>query len=812
MALLEQDLRYGLRVLRKSPGFTAAAVVLLALGIGANTAIFSVVDAVLLRPLPFADAERLVKVAHVPPAKSFPGMTMFSVSPANYLDWRRQGRSFETMAAYAPASFTLTGGDRPEPLSGSAVSADFFAVLRARPAAGRFFLPEEDQPGRGNVVVLSHSFWKSHFAASPQVIGRRLILDGQGYTVVGVLAPRFQLAGWNPTDVQLWTPLAWNAKLRALRGIHDYNVVARLKPGVTARQAQAEMDTISTRLARQYPADDAGWGAVVLPLHQYLVGNVRPALLVLLGAVILVLLIACANVANLVLARTLGRRKEIAIRAALGAGRGRVLRQILAESLLVALAGGALGLVIARFGVRLIVAFLADLPRATEIGLDGRVLAFTLAVSLLTGVAAGLAPALPMTRPDLSAALKSGLGRTDASSGGGGRTRGMLVVAEVALSLLLLVGAGLMIRSLAALRAVAPGLDPRHVLTMTVGISATKYPRRDQQQAFFDRLLQRVRSLPGVESAGVVDSLPLSGGGGSMQPIAIAGRPAAVVAEQPEVAVRRISPGYLRALRIPLLRGRDLAATDAANQPAVVLVSASMARRFWPGEDPVGKRLTLSFVPQTSRLVVGVVGDVKQRGLDEREPVATLYRPLAQEPTSWLSLVVRTVPPPLGSVGAIESAIREIDPDQPAQDVLTMEDVLGRSLAQRRFNMLLLAAFAGLALILAAAGIYSVLAYSVRRRVREIGIRMALGAQLRDVLRLILVEGMKPALAGMALGLAAAVAFDRVVASLLYGVSATDPTTFAAVSALLGGVALAACVIPAHRATRVQPMAPLREE
>jgi predicted permease len=347
---------------------------------------------------------------------------------------------------------------------------------------------------------------------------------------------------------------------------------------------------------------------------------------------------------------------------------------------------------------------------------------------------------------------------------------------------------------------------------MTVGISATKYPRPDQQQAFFDRLLQRVRSLPGVESAGVVDSLPLNGGGGSTQPIAIAGRPAALVAEQPEVAVRRISPGYLRALRIPLLRGRDLAATDTANQPAVVLVSASMARRFWPGEEAVGKRLTLSFVPQTSRLVVGVVGDVKQGGLDEREPVATLYRPLAQEPTSWLSLVVRTVPPPLGSVGAIESAIREIDPDQPAQDVLTMEDVLGRSLAQRRFNMLLLAAFAGLALILAAAGIYSVLAYSVRRRVREIGIRMALGAQLRDVLRLILVEGMKPALAGMALGLAAAVVFDRVVASLLYGVSATDPATFAAVSALLGGVALAACVIPAYRATRVEPMAPLREE
>ncbi len=810
MAQLDQDLRYGLRVLRKSPGFTAAAVVLLALGIGANTAIFSVVDAVLLRPLPFPDAARLVKVAHVPPPRSFPGMTMFAVSPANYLDWRRQSRSFESMAAYAPASFTLTGVDQPEPVSGSAVSADFFAVLRARPAAGRFFLPEEDQPGRGNVVVLSHSFWQSHFAANPRVVGRKLTLDGQGYTVVGVLAARFELAGWNPTEGQLWTPLAWNDKLRALRGIHDYNVVARLNRGVSARQAQAEMDTISSRLARQYPADDAGWGAVVLPLHGYLVDNVRPALLVLLGAVVLVLLIACANVANLVLARTLGRRKEIAIRAALGASRARVLRQVLAESLLVALAGGALGLVLAHFGVRLIVSFLADLPRATEIALDGPVLAFTLVVSLLTGIAAGLAPALPMTRPDLAAALKQGLGRTDADSGGG-RARGLLVVAEVALSLVLLIGAGLMIRSLVALRAVAPGLDPRHVVTMTVGLSSTKYPQPAQRQRFFDRLLRGVRSLPGVESAAVIDALPVSGGG-STQPIAIAGRPAAIVAEQPEVAVRRISPGYLRTLRIPLLRGRDFAEADAADQPAVVLVSAAMARRFWPHEDPIGKRLTLSFVPQTSRLVVGVVGDVKQRGLEVTEPVATLYQPAAQAPAAWLSLAVRTVPPPLGSVAAIERAVHEIDPGQPVQDVATMEDLLARSLAQRRFNMLLLAAFAGLALLLAAAGIYSVLAYSVRRRVREIGIRMALGAQLRDVLRLVLVEGMKPALAGMALGLAAAAALDRVVASLLYGVSPTDPATFAAVSILLGGVALVACFIPAYRATRVEPMAPLREE
>jgi predicted permease len=558
-----------------------------------------------------------------------------------------------------------------------------------------------------------------------------------------------------------------------------------------------------------------------VPLHEQLVGDVRPALLVLLGAVGFVLLIACANVANLVLAKTVSRRKELAIRAALGASRARILSQVLAETVLLALAGGVLGLLLAHFGVRLIVDFLsAQLPRAAEITLDGWVLAFTLALSVLAGVVAGLAPAWRFTKNDFDVheALKQASSRTETESGGAG-TRSALVVSEVALSLVLLVGAGLMIRSLWDLRSTDPGFDPRHVLTMILPTSAVRYPTLEKMIPYYEQVLRRVRTLPGVVHAGATDTLPLSGDG-STQPVTVEGRPVLPMSEQPEVAVRMFTPGYLEAMRVPLLRGRMLNDGDVAGRQPVVVISQAMVKQFWPHEDPIGKRVSLTFFPGIVREVVGVVGDVKLDGLDMSQPRSTVYTPLAQMTLPpgevWhgfaMSLVVRTANAPSSAVAAIKDAVHQVDSAQPVMQVETMEDMVADSISQQRFTMLLLAAFAGLALLLAAVGIYSVLSYSVRRRVREIGIRMALGAQIGDVLRLVVLEGMKPALLGLAIGVAGALALGRVVSKLIYGVSAADPATFAAVSALLAAVALAASVIPAYRATRVEPVKTLREE
>jgi putative ABC transport system permease protein len=817
MGTLLQDFKYGLRVLTKSPGFATIAVIVLALGIGANTAIFSVVNAVLLRPLPYQDPGQLVQVWHVPPAKSFPGMTEFSVSAANYLDWRDQNHVFEQLAIYSYATLNLSGKGQPESITSGVVSPNFFSALRVRPLVGRAIASGEDQLGHANVVVLSHAFWREHFGSDPSIVGQNVSLNQQSYTVVGVMPRRFEM----PPSVQIWTPLAWTDKEKAVRGEHHFGVIGRLKPGLDVRQAQAEMNTISSRLQEQYPADDKGWGAVVVPLREQLVGSVRPSLLVLLGAVAFVLLIACANVANLTLAKTLSRRKEIAIRSALGASRVRIVQQVLSETVLLALAGGILGLLIAHFGVRLISAFLANqLSMSPEITLDGWVLAFTLAASLATGILAGLAPALRLTKTDLNEALKQGLSRTDTDSGGT-RTRGILVISEVALSLMLLIGAGLMIRSLWMLRSVDPGLDPRNVLTMTVGIPvpSTRFPTPLQQSNFFNDVLQRVRALPGVESAGVIDALPLAGGG-SIQPVAIEGRPTQPMADQPEVAVRNISPGYIEALHIPLLRGRDLSDADTAGRPNAVLISESMAQRFWHNENPIGKHVTLTFFPDGPREIIGIVGDVKDSGLDVIDPVATLYMPLAQLSTpllgAWtsfpMSLVVRSNSNPSSLTSAITGSVHQVDSELPLLQIRTMQDVLGESLSQQRFNMLLLAVFAGLALLLAAIGIYSVLSYSVKRRGREIGIRMALGAQVRDVLRLIVIEGMQPTLIGVAIGLGGALALGRVLANLIYGVKPTDPLTFGAVSLVLATVGLFASIIPAYRAIRVEPMKTLRDE
>ena len=810
-----QDLRYAIRQLRKSPGFTAIAVITLALGIGANTAIFTVVNGALLRPLAFREPNRLVHVWHVPPAKSFPGMPTFAVSATNYLDWQRQNPVFENMAIYTYHGFTLTGSEKPEQVDAGAVSSGFFETLGVQPMLGRVFSPQEDQPGRSNVVVLSHRFWQDHFGSNADIVGRNINIDGQSFLVAGVMPPSFRF----PDVAQVWTPMAWTDKERAVRGEHHYAVVARLKSGIALKQAQAAMNTISSRLEQLYPDDDRGWGAIVVPLHDDLVSDVRPALLVLLGAVAFVLLIACVNVANLALAKTLSRRKEIAIRTALGASSARVLRQILAETVLLALAGGAIGLTYAHFGVRLIMAFLADkLPRSVEFGLDLRVLGFTALISILTGIIAGVLPALRLTRADVSQSLKQGLGRTDSDSGGH-RTRSVLVVAEVALSLVLLIGAGLMIRSFQQLQGVNPGFESHGVLTMTAAVSRAKFPLPLQQSSFFEQVLQRVRTLPGVESAGVIDDIPLNGNG-SHQPIAIEGRPVVAMSEQPEVDVRLISSGYMGAMHIPIVRGRDFSDTDVAGRPAAILISESMAQHFWPGEDPIGKRLTLSFFPDVVREVVGVVGDVKLDGLDQARPSTILYMPLGQVSTpatgGWnsfpMTLVVRSAANPAGMVSAVANAVHEVDREIPVRDIFTMDDLVTNSMSQQRFNMLLLGAFAGLALLLAAIGIYSVLSYSVKRRVQEIGIRLALGARIADVLRMVIIEGMRPTLLGVLIGTVGALAMGHVLSSLIYGVKPTDPATFVVVALVLAAIALFASVIPAYRAAKVDPVVALRYE
>jgi predicted permease len=809
-----QDLRFALRGLRKSPGFYFLATVIMALGIGANTAIFSVVHAVLLEPLPFPHADRLVQLWHVPPQKSFPGMTAFAVSAANFLDWQKQNHVFEQMALYTGAHYDITGTGKPEAIAASPVSADFFSVLGMRPLYGRTFLPEEDSPGKNHEVVLSYKFWQSRYGSDPNVVGKSVDFDGEPYAIVGVMGPSMT----TPQFAQVWTPLGLTAAEAAVRGEHHFLAIARLRSGATLSQAQAEMNTISQRLEQAYPEDDKGWGAIVHSLREETVGEVRPALLMMLGAVAFVLLIACANVVNLILARTFARRKELAIRSAIGASRSRIIWQLLCESLLISLSGALLGLLAAHFGIQLLIRFFADkLPRMGDIGLDSSVLGFTFALSIVAGILSGLLPAWSMTKGDVNEALKQGLGHTDADSGTG-NTRSVLVAVEVALSLVLLVGAGLMLRSLWELQNVDPGFDQQNVLTLAVLVNKQQFTGPQQEAEFFDSVLQRVRSLPGVASAGAVDDLPLVGG--STQPIAVAGHPVLAMSEQPEVSVRVVTPGYLRSMRIPVLEGRDLDVGDAADSAAVVVISKSMAKQFWPDESPIGHHLKLTFYPDKDRVIVGVVGDVKQQGLDSSAGVATLYYPFTQAspPTMvpWRSyplyLAVRTNTAPGMIANAVTAAVHDVNKDVPVDKVRTLKDFVGETLTQHSFNMQLLAIFGLLALVLCAVGIYSVLAYSVKRRVREIGLRIAFGATLGDVARLVIIQGLKPTLAGIGIGLIAALGLGRIVSSMIYGVSSRDLVTFFAVTMLLILIAFAASLIPALRATRVDPLAVLRDE
>ena len=803
MHTLFADLRYAFRVMSRIPSFAVAVVSVLALGIGANTTIFSIVNAVLLRPLPFEEPERLVRIF-----TRTPGGRLFELSPGKFYGWQRDARSFEGMAMYQCCGFrqlALTGTGTARTVRATAVSAGFFEIVRARPALGRVFRQEEDTPGGKHVVVLSDRFWRTEFGSNPDVIGRTVKLNDEAYTIVGVMPATASVESWTGMASDVWLPLALTDEERADRGNHNRYGVARLKRDVEPAQAQAEMDTISARLAREFPQTDGrGWGAAVIPMQEEIVGNSRTMLLMLLGAVGLFFLIACANVGNLLFTRALSRRKEIAIRRALGAGRGRVFQQLLTEALLLAGAGGGLGLLLAYGTLTSASTLLAgQVPRAEEISIDGRVLLFAVGVSMLTGMLAGTLPAVRAGGSDLgglNGALKEG-GRGDGAIGVG--TRRLLIVCEVALSLVLLMGAGVMIQSLLALKYGDTGFDPNNVLTMDVRLVDARYPSAARRSSFFDAALQRIRALPGVEAAGTIDDLPFADG--SSQTLGLEGY--APQRDPVAVQVRQVTPGYLRAMGIPVLRGRDIVESDAE----VLLVSGEAAKLYWGADDPIGRRATLPAVSKTVlRQVVGIVGDVKQRNLIEATtPTVYFY---TREPYGRATFAIRTSVPPARLAQPAVAAIRAIDSEQPVANIRTMVRALDGELTSQRFSALLLASFAGVALLLAAVGIYSVLSYIVRGRSREIGIRRALGARTSDVLRLVIVEGMSPALVGIAAGTIAALVSARVMRTLVFGVSASDPATLAAVGATLALVALIASLVPAYRASRQDPVKTLRAE
>jgi putative ABC transport system permease protein len=798
-----QDLRYSVRTMMKRPGFTAVALVTLAFGIGANSAIFSVVNAVLLRPLPYDNPDQLVRFW----AKRQPGGDLrISVSLPDLLDYKSQGQSFESIAAFATGSGNLTGREEPERITTAITTAAFFPILRVEPILGRTFLPEEDGPGAAPVAVLSYGLWQRLYGGDPNVIGQTIEVSGNGLTIVGVAPAGFQY----PRGVEAWAPLGLYASEFEAREERSLNAVARLKPGVTPERAQTEIDAIAAGLEQAYPATNTNWGAMVVPLHDVAVGDTRPTLLALLAAVGFVLLIACANVANLLLARAATRQKETAVRVALGASRLRLVQQALAESLLLALIGGALGLLLALWSVDLLVALGGDvIPRAKEIGVDWRVAGFTLGISLLTGLVFSLVPAPHVASFDVNEALKEG-GRGSGGGSGSQRFRGALVISEVTLAFVLLIGAGLMVKSFVRLWEVDPGFDPDGVLTMEVALPQSAYNKKDGTAAgFYRRLLERVGALPGVAAAGAVGSPPL-GDTVYMRSISTGSqRPAP--GEEDYASYHIVGADYLQAMGVPLLKGRYFSPADVAGTPSVMIVSNALARRLWPGEDPVGRRVTMWEQEPITFEVVGVAGDVRNRGLeDDAEP--QMYVPHGQDPWTGMTLAMRTTSDPAGLVAAVRREVLALDDDLPVYNIKTMEQVLADSATQRRFSMLLFAVFAGVALLLAAVGIYGVMAYTVAQRTHEIGVRMALGAQRGDVMKLVLGQGMTLVAIGVLLGLVAALALGRVLSGLLFGVAPSDPAVFGVNALIFAAVALVACYVPARRATRVDPIVALRYE
>ncbi|MCI0486528.1 MAG: ABC transporter permease [Blastocatellia bacterium] len=809
METLLQDLRYGARTLIKQPGFTAVAVLALALGIGANTAIFSAVNAVLLRSLSYKEPDRLMVVWE----RNFPRNRETNVvSPANFLDWQSQNHVFEQMAAIASIRTNLTGAGEPEEIATQIITADFFSIMGVQPLLGRAFIPEEFQQGKDNVVVLSQRLWQRRFGADPGVVGRAITISGQPHVVVGIMPPRFYFVN---KDTEMWAPMLLDTgrDYRKIAGRYLLSV-ARLKSGVTIGQAQAEMTALASRLEQEHPDFNSGWGVNIVPIYEEIVGDIRIQLLILLGAVAFVLLIACANVANLLLARASSRQKEIALRAALGAGRFRIIRQLLTESVLLAALGGAAGLALAYWGVKLLISLSPkDIPRLDEIGIDMRVLGFTLAVSLLTGVIFGLLPALQSSRPDLNESLKEG-GRSQSGGRAGHRARGLFVVTEVALALVLLIGAGLMIKSFVKLQQVDPGFDSQKLLTMRMLLPRSKYREDQQRVVFFDEAVRKISALPGVEAAGTISFLPLAGLG-SATSFHLADKPEPPPGEKPVTEVRVIGQDYFKAMGIPLLKGRLFTERDTAESPRVLIINETMARQMFPNEDPLGKRLIISWGDDLPDEIIGVVRDIKPTSLDA-DPRPMIYWPHRREPYGFMNILVRASVDPVSLSAAAQREIRAIDSEQPIAEIQAMETVVSESIAKPRFTMLLLGIFAALALLLAAVGIYGVMSYSVTQRTHEIGIRMALGAERSDILRLVVGRGMLLALIGVVIGLIAAFILTSLstpfISDLLYSVTATDTTTFIAIPLLLALIALLSCYIPARRATKVDPMVALRYE
>jgi putative ABC transport system permease protein len=812
---LAQDLRYGVRMLLKRKGITIVVALTLALGIGANTAIFSVVNAVLLRPLPYSDPDRLVHVYRMqPPVERSP------VSVPAYLDFAAQQQVFESFAAHNSQTFNLTDVDEAERIIGRRVTPNFFAVFGASPKRGRFFLPTDDEAGSPLVAVISDGLWRRRFGGDGGIVGRTIKLNGEAYTVIGVAPPLFQF----PRHVEIWTPARLlQSQVRGDRGINFLMVIGRLKDGVTKEQAQAQMNQIASAMARQYPANHDKLSVLVSPMLEEQVSGIRTGLWVLMGAVAFVLLIACANVANLLLARASARRREFAIRVALGAGRFRVVRQLLTESMLLALLGGAGGILLAFWGVRLLVAAApANLPRVSEARIDMWALGFTLLISLLTGFVFGLAPAwhLPkagLPKFGLNEALKEGA-RGAGVSLSQAWLRRVLVIAEIALSLVLLVGAGLLIGSVRRLAQVNPGFDTNNLLTADIN-----YPRRPaaayqqsgegqerrERSDFLRAIEQKVATLPGVQSVGVINDLPVTGNIDTAGQFKIEGKPDVNWANAPQAEWKSVTPNYFNAIGIPLLKGRSFSERDTPQSPATILINETLARRFFPGEDPIGKRLMVSNGPHE---IIGVVGDARQRALNlPADP--EIYFPNTQHAFGQqFSLVVRTNIDPVSLSDAVRRAAQSVNHDAPVIRVRTMQDVMAGAIAQARFNTILMALFAVVAMLLSAVGLYGVMAYSVTQRAHEIGVRVALGASRADVLRLVVGQGLRLVALGLGLGLMAAMALTRLMEKLLFEVSATDPATFTCVAALLILVALLACWIPARRATKVDPITVLRTE
>ena len=801
MDSLIKDIRYGFRGLLKRPGFTAIALVALALGIGANTAIFSLVNAVVLRPLPFPEPDRLVWAW----GNIRNGGNRASVSPLDFLDFRAQNKTFEQFAASVTIQVpvNLTGSGEPERLMASAVTGNYFDAFGITPALGRGFSLENEKPGNDQVTVLSHAFWQKHFAGDPQIVNKSIALDGKSYQVIGVMPAGLSL----PQAAELWVPLNFDVEPgMKQRKAHFLRPIGRLKPGVSLAQAQADTDVIAAQLEQQFPDSNTGWNLRLVSLREQLVGGSRTTLFVLFGAVGFVLLIACANVANLLLVRAAARQKEIALRTALGASRLRIVRQMLTESLLLSLLGGALGTLLAVWGVQLLVSLSADsLPRTVSVNIDATVLLFTLGISLATGLLFGLVPAFRTIKVNLIDSLKDGARGSEGTLKN--RTRSLLVVLESAVAVVLLIGAGLLVRSLIALQKVNPGFDANGVLTLRVDLPQKKYSDEGKSANFFQQLETRIGSLPGVQSVGLITELPLSGQPNDV-PFTVEGRPRVSPDQAFDADFRRVNQNYFGALHIPLLRGRNFTEQEVRQSDKVTIVSQQLVDIVFPNEDPLGKRLVTEIGQQTYE-IIGVVGDIRHRSL-ENQPFPAMYFPTRG--SGRFNLVIRTQNNPLNLVGAIRKEVQALDPDQPIAAIKLMSDWVDSSVAEPRYRTTLLGMFAALAMILAAMGIYGVMSYSVAQRTHEIGVRMALGARQRDVLKLVVRQGMLLTLVGVVLGLLGAFALTRVMRSLMFEVTTKDPFTFAAVAALLIAVAFVACFIPARRATKVDPLVALRYE